>query len=908
MLLFDDLTCEYMKSPAAIDMKNPRFSWTIQARRREIMQSHYRVIVCSSREQALLCDGDLWDTKWVPSSESANILYRGRALSSNSAYWWSVAIRDTRGEESEFAEPTCFETALLHQSDWKAAWIGPLSPRTSITGYQYSEKRSPFFRKEVVLPQKIKRARAFFCGLGWGELYINGKKVGNNVLDPAPTDYDKTILYSTYDVTHCFHEGANAIGMIVGNGWFSEYMWKEAYGACAKAMLQIHLQYADDSTALIVTDKSFKTAFGPILETRLWGGEIYDARLECSGWNCVGYDDTAWLPVKIKDRSRGVMKSQLMSPIRVKEQIPATLLPGSNKNILLFDMNQFFGGWSRIKFKGKSGTKVTIRYSDRKTPQGEIDQHLQVAVPNVADKVDMWMPSTDIYILKGCPDGEIYEPRFTYHPVHYNQIEMPAEDVCILEIVGQKVYSDIELTGIFKCDNELINSIHKAVIQTLTNQMFGIPLDCLYREHWGWIDPGSIAGTLYTRQYMPVYWRKWADDIYQAQFANGAIPDIAPNYIQWNNVDPIWGGSYPRLIWFLYLYYNDEQLLSDHYESMKKSYEYHNLHAIDGILTEGSYGDHMLPGFKAGSEQFISDETSPEFLWTGCHYETALILSRSAKILGNTVDHEMYAKRAEQTKNTINAKWFDDENVCYDRGSQTSLFYALAAGLVPDGYEKKVLARAINDLEHKYHGNHHTGNTGTTAMIDVLCDMGRQDIMYGIANKTTYPGWGFMIASGSTTIWESWSKESNSGCSELSMTLWTTIDEFFYNDILGIKGPDFFKQENFVTPGFKDIVIAPYLPHDMNKAEGSFQTVYGNISSAWEKQKDGTFFKISIPANTQATIKLPANLDSTVKEDDTVIWSKGKSVCNLDGISSCLLVENYIVIKIGSGCYCFSIC
>jgi len=905
MLKIKELFCEYMKEPINIDVACPRLSWTIESTGRAVLQRQYRVVVCSSPDKAVSGIGDLWDTGRIDSDESANIIYKEQQLLSDTKYWWSVKIWDEQGNESDFAAPACFETALFHMSDWKAAWIGPKSPKTSINGYENGEIRSPFLRKEINLPQKVIKAKAFFSGLGWGELSINGKKVSDSVLNPAPTDYDKTILYSTYDIIGYLNEGANAIGILLGNGWFSEYMWKEAYGACAKAMLQINLQYEDGSTAIISTDKSWKVTFGPILETRLWGGEVYDARREIDGWNCVGYDDSAWVQANIKDRSRGLMKSQLMPPVKVKETIVPEQLETGKKDVLMFDMKELFGGWSKIKFKGKAGSTVTIKYSDRITPQGEIDQHLQVSVPNLSGRAEMWKNSIDIYTLKGSADGEIYEPRFTYHPVHYVQIELNPDDVTIEEIIGEKIYQDIDLSGSFECDNELLNSIHKAVVRTLTNQMFGIPLDCLYREHWGWVDPGSLAGTLYTRQYMPLYWRKWLEDIQQAQFENGAIPDIAPNYIQWNNVDPIWGGSYPRLVWFLYLYYNDEKLLRDHYDSMKRSYEYHNLHAVDGLLTEGSYGDHMLPGFEAGQEQFISDETSPEFLWTGCHYETALILSRSAAILGKTQDAEEYAKRAEATKKAINDKWFDAENSSYDKGSQTALFYALAAGLVPDGYEEKVLERAVNDLEQKYHGNHHTGNTGTTAMIDVLGDTSRQDVLYNMVNKTSYPGWGYMIANGSSTIWESWSQISNSGCLELSMTLWTTIDEFFYNELLGIKGPDYFKQGSFAKLGFKEIVIAPYLPAGMQYARGSFKTVYGTIASGWEKRKDETVFNISVPANTSATVFLPISAAGTVTEGNTVIWSDGKPGGNQNGITKTVLAGGKLRCTAGSGDYCF---
>lgn len=901
-------TCNYKKEPISVGTISPCFSWVIKSGSKGVRQKSYQIIVSDSAEKIVKETGSMWDTGWVESNTSVNVEYKGKKLQSDTTYYWTARIRDDSGIETQWTAPWKFTMAFLKQTDWTASFIGckkiPLNKWPNIA----SSKKSSIFRREYMIEKEIVSARAYFSGLGWGEIHINGNKVGNSVLDPGPTDYRCSVPYVVYDVLKHLIKGNNAIGIEVGNGWFSEYGWPFAYGAAPKAMLQINIKYSDGTSEKIYTDKSWKTINGPILENRFWGGEYYDSRLEQCGWTLSGFDDTHWENVKIKDRCQGVLKVQEMPPVKIMNTIiPKELYAATG--IKVFDMQQLFGGWSKIYVKGERGATVKIKYSDRLDDEGFIDQRFQKSTTLSSEEyTESFLAScTDTYILSGKSSCEVYEPKFTYHPVQYVQIEYNSDKVELIKIEGRHTHQDVDFSGEFICSNELFNKIHNAVVQAIKNQAFGIPLDCLNREHWGWIDPASIAGTFYPRQYMPLYWRKWAEDIRESQYANGAIPDIAPHYIQnWNNPDPIWGGSFIRLIWFYYQYYDDITILKDNYDSLKRLFEYHSIHKKNGILTEGTFGDHMMPGEAPGKEIFISQETTYEYLWTGWYFESANILSRIAEIFGNKNEEEYYADLAAETCKVINNVWFDKDKGFYDKGSQTAQYYALAAGFVPGKEKQRVLNYALKELDEKYHGNHHTGNTGTTAMLDCLGDLGYANVLHEMINQTSYPGWGYMIDNGATSIWESWSDDNEAGC-ELSMTMYTTVDEFFFNELAGIKGLGYFGDSLFDKPGFKTAVIAPFVPEDMEYAKADIRTVYGRLASGWTKKDGKTYFDISLPGNTDGILQLPYEGSNTVMEDGNIIWEDGKFVIGADGIKDAYMKDGKITFTIGSGDYCFEV-
>ena len=749
---------------------------------------------------------------------------------------------------------------------------------------------SPLLRKEFEVPKKVRRARVYISGLGWYELYINGKKVGDHVLDPATSDYRKRVYYVTYEVTDILEKGTNTVGVMLGNGWFSEPGHLK-YGDSPRLLLQMNIEFDDGTRTSIKTDRTWKTASGPVLRNDIYGGETYDARLEKQGWKKAGYDDSDWNRAITKSSPGGKMVSQLMPAIKVIQTIRPVKFTNPKPGIYVYDMGQLFGGWARLRVKGPEGARVTIKYSPRIFKETGLVDKRRHPVPQ----------ETDYYILKGDPKGEVYEPRFTYHPVRYVQLEGCPGEPTINDLEGRVVFSAVDMSGDFSCSNPLLNQIHKNVVWTFTNGLFGIPLDCLHREHWAWTDPATVTGMLYPRKYMPLFWTKWLRDIKDAQRKDGAVPDVCPTY-PGNRSDPAWGGNYPILVWYLYQYYEDEFLLEEHYETMRRWLKYLASISENHLVVKGHYGDHMLPGLKPGEEQFISKETPPPLVWTGYYYRGAYVFSQIAKILDKTDDAHRYAKLAEDIKDAFNKQWLNRDTSMYASGSQTANFLPLALGIIPEAYEKVVVQNLAKDIIEKYKVHHHAGNTGTTCMVDTLTEYGYADLMYKVATQTSYPGWGYMVARGATTIWENWGLHQDAE----SMVMWCTIDEFFYNDLTGIKGPDYYGSR-FTASGLRQIEIKPHVPGDLTQASGSIKTVRGRQSTNWKRTDDSLILEVTIPVNSVAKVSIPkiGLRNVTVTESGKAVWKNGRFIKGAYGITNGTETAEYVIFDVGSGSYRF---
>jgi len=751
--------------------------------------------------------------------------------------------------------------------------------------------RAPLLRKEFEIGRKVKRARVYISGLGWYELYINGRKVGDHVLDPATSDYHKRTLYVTYDVTDRLKPGRNSIGVMLGNGWYCE-PGRLKYGDSPRVLMQMHVGSTDGETTIIKTYKTWKASGGPIVRNDIYGGETYDARLEKPGWLASGYDDSGWNGAEITEGPRGKMQSQLMPGIKVNQTIKPVKFTNPKPGVYVYDLGQLFGGWARFRVKGPKGTQVTIKYAARMFKNGLVDKRRHRG-----------SRETDFYILKGDPKGEVYEPRFTYHPVRYVQIEghpgKPAKD----DLDGRVVYSAIDMSGDFECSSPMLNRIHRNVVWTLTNGLFGIPLDCLHREHWAWTDPATITGSLYPRKHMPLFWTKWLDDIADAQHPSGAVPDVAPSYA-FNRSDPAWGGNYPILVWYLHEYYGDRRIVERHYAGMKKWIDHLTSIADKHLIKKGHYGDHMLPGKAPGKEQFISRETPRPLVWTGYYYRGALVLSRAAALLGKTDDAKRYARLAEQIAKAFNGQWLNTKTHQYATGSQTANLFPLAMGIVPEANRPGVLRNVIKSITEEHKGHMYTGNTGTTCMVDVLAGLGQGELMYSVTTKPTYPGWGYMVDQGATTIWEMWGL---SGGAE-SMIMWATIDEFFYHDLAGISGPEYYGPLD-TAPGFRRIHIRPHVVGDLKHAKAAITTVRGVVSSSWKKNGKSLVLNVVLPVNSQAKVSVPTIglKNFTITEGGEVIWKDNAYVAGVAGISRGRRTDDYVTFDVGSGQYSFKL-
>ena len=528
MLRLTNLRCEYMSDPIGIETISPRFSWELEHPERNQKQSAYQILVASYRDLLGANTGDLWDSGKVLSERSVNVVYAGKSLKSSTSCYWKVRAWDADDQESEYSPTAFFEMGLLHAEDWQGEWIA------------WDGEGSPLFRQEFVLEKPIKRARFYISGLGYYEARINGHKVGEQVLDPGWTDYEKTILYASFDVTDFLQTSGNAIGVMLGNGRFcppDEVVNKppnplKKYGKQPLFLAQLNITYFDGTLVQVSTNSGWKAASGPIVYNDLYDGEIYDARLERSGWDSPGYDDTDWQNATEVQNPGGTLVSQTgCPPIKVTRTIAPQTLTTPNMGMFVYDFGQNFTGWVKLNVRGPRGTKLEIRYAELLHEDGSINQ-----LPNRSAK------ATDVYVLKG-EGEECFEPHFTYHGFRYVEVNGFPGTPALESLEGCVVHSAVPPTGRFLCSHPLINQIHQNVLWGQLSNLMSIPTDCPQRdERLGWLGDAHLTTEEAVYNFeMAGFYTKWMRDIRDAQKENGSVPDVVPTHWELYPADPAWG-------------------------------------------------------------------------------------------------------------------------------------------------------------------------------------------------------------------------------------------------------------------------------------------------------------------------------------------------------------------------------
>lgn len=517
----------------------------------------------------------------------------------------------------------------------------------------------------------------------------------------------------------------------------------------------------------------------------------------------------------------------------------------------------------------------------------------------------------DYYVLKGDPEGESYQPRFIYHPVQYVQLVGCTNKPSIDDIEGQMVRNDENLAGDFSCSNDLFNAIHDNVNRTLSNSLKGFLLDCLHREPYGYNEPASIAASLFTRKHLPLFWRKYATDIRLAARQDGSVGDVIPAFPgEPRDPDVSQGSAYAMLVWYLYQAYGDRSILEEHFETIKNWVDYIKNNMCEGsIVTVGWLGDHMVPGHAPGYEKWRSDETPPGLSWTALYYRNILLVSEMAKEIGLEKDQMTYERLAQEVKNDFNEKWLDKSTGHYGSRSQTAEMLPLSLGLVPDAQREKLVQNIAQNIINNDNRHLRVGHAGVTALIESLTANGLGEVMYDIVNTTTYPGWGYMVDQGATTIWESWGRDyATLGGRRRSdnMTMLAGVNEFFYRYIAGIQGPNFYGNEN-MKPGYQEFEIKPYPLRDLTYAEASINTVRGKIVSSWKIDEGAFKIDVEIPVNSTAFICIPklGKENIIISENERNVWTDNQFHEGAEGVTAGVDDGEYIKLKVGSGNYSF---
>ena len=849
------LRCEQLSDPRGIDVRQPQLGWQIRSDQRDLRQTAYQLLVASTMSGLSKDEGDLWNSGKVSSSQSQMIPYAGVPLKSRMGCYWKVKIWTTGGV-SEWSRPAFWSMGLLDGTDWTARWIGYDQgfPWDSVS--KFSRLSARYFRREFHAASDIRSATLYIIGLGHYQLYVNDRAADDQVLAESPTDYTRSVKYNTYDVTGYCRKGVNAIGVVLGNGRFFTMRPKykpekiKEFGF-PKLLLQLEIEYTDGTRQKIVSDDSWKfTADGPIRTNNEYDGEEYDATKELMGWNEPGYDDSRWLKPQLVLSPGGRIEAQMNEPIKVKATVHPISIRPLNDGVWIMDMGQNMAGWVQMNVKGNKGDKVILRYGETLQKDGDL------YTANLRDaKV------TDIYTLKG--EGvETWHPVFVFHGFRYVAISNYPGRPSVDDFEGQVVYDDIATTGTFRTSDTLINRIALNAWWGILSNYKGMPMDCPQRnERMPWLGDRAVGslGESYLFDNENLY-AKWLDDIEESQKPNGSLPDVAPAYWNYYSDNMTWPGAYILIADMLYNQFGNLCPIERHYSSMKKWLLYMSgKYEKEGLMTKDKYGDWCVP---PESPELIhsrdsSRNTDGQLIATAYYYHLLGLMQGFAGLLRLPADSSGFAATAAKVKDAFNRRYLDRATGAYSNNTVTANLLPLYFEMVPDAYRDRVFNHIVDKIERDNNGHISTGVIGTQWLMRGLTDHGRPDLAFRIADNRDYPGWGYMIGHGATTIWELWNGDSANPAmnSHNHIMLLGDLITWFYEDLAGIAPAE---------PGFKAIRMRPSFPAGLDHVQASYLTPYGMVSSEWKRQGNKLDWDIIVPPNTRALVHLPWGEDTEV--------------------------------------------
>jgi hypothetical protein len=894
------LKCENLANPVGIRSDRPFFSWELASVERGQNQTAFQVRVASSSDLMNNGEADLWDSGKRRSSENLFVGYEGKELVPGTEFFWRVRVWDQNGRASGWSETASFVTGLPGPPDWSGAgWIAyeklpdsmKLVPGVHGSGDHLGDvaRRRPVvpqFRKEFHAGEDLKKALVFVSGLGHYELRLNGRKVGDRFLSPGWTDYRRSCLYNTYDVTPLLQKGRNAVGIIVGNGFF--HINRERYRKLVIAygmpmfILKLQLDYQSGKRQTVVSSPDWKTVPSPIVFSSIYGGEDYDARLEHSGWDEPGFDDTSWMNAVTVSGPGGKLRPEQGHPLRVMEEIGAKTVKEPKKSVFIYDFGQNASGIIRLKVKGPKGQRILITPAELLTRDGLADQRASGA------------PYSFSYTLKG-EGEESWTPRFTYYGFRYAQVEgaVPGANESdaglpvMLDLALLHTRNSSPAAGSFQCSNPLFNRIYELINWAVKSNLASVPTDCPHREKLGWLEQTHLmGGSIQSNFEILSLYNKLIDDIIEAQLEDGLIPDIAPEYVPFEGGfrdSPEWGSAGVILPWLIYKWYGDRSAMERAYPTMKKYAAYLQGRAVNHILSHGLGDWYDLGPNPPGPSQL----TPLGLTATAIYYYDLTLLAETAALLGRAEDALNFRNLARDVRKAFNREFFDAERKIYATGSQTSNAMPLVLGLVEEADREAVFRNLVRSIREG--GNALTaGDVGYHYLVKALDHGGASDLIFEMNSRSDVPGYGYQLAKGATALTESWPAREDVSNNHMMLG---HIMEWLYAGLAGIRQAD----DSF---GFKRIIIRPQPVGDIAWVKANHRSLYGNIRSDW-KIEDGKFsLEVDIPVNCRALISLPCG-------DPAAVMESGRPVGQSRDIRLLGITDGRIVIEVGSGTYWF---
>jgi alpha-L-rhamnosidase len=873
------LSCEHLFNPMPLDASKPRLSWKILSPQRNVLQSAYQIRVATTSDfnkKSLI-----WDSGKLSSDQSVLQEYAGPALQSSKRYYWQVRVWDNQNRESAWSESAWWEMGLLQASDWKAQWIEPekeINPKAMLP--------SPLLRKVFKVDKKIQSARLYVSSHGLNEMYLNGQRVGQDLFTPGWTAYQHHLQYFAYDVSSLLTPGANAIGAMLGDGWYRGYLaWEDnrnVYGERLALLAQLVITLSDGSQQIIGTDATWKANDkSPIRMSDLYNGETYDARMEQANWAKANFNDGDWWSPKVADFPKNNLIAPQGPPVRRIQTLPAQKIITTPQGDKVIDFGQNLTGWVRFKVSGPEGTKVNIQHAEVLDKQGNFyTTNLRHARCELN------------YILKGRGE-EVYEPHFTFMGFRYIKVSNYPGELRPENFSAVVIHSEMPKTGTFNCSNPLLNQLQSNIEWGQRGNFLDVPTDCPQRdERLGWTgDAQAFSRTAAYNFQVAGFFNKWLLDLIADQGENGGVPFVVPNVLQRTkdvNGSSGWGDVCTIAPWNMYLVYGDKRLLERQYNSMEKWVGWIGTLAPEGIW-RGSFhfGDWLFYQAQISSPMEKSGYTDPDYIATAFYAHSTDILRKTAQVLGKKADEAKYAALFDKIKTAFNREFVAASGRTIS-DSQTSYVLGLQFNLFEEKNRSAATAQLVKDIKSRR--NHlSTGFLGTPYLCQVLSDNGHTEVAYDLLFQDTYPSWLYPVKMGATTIWERWdgikadSTFQDAGMNSFNHYAYGAIGDWMYRVVAGLE---------IGQTAYKHILIQPQPSPKLNYAKASFQSSYGEIVSGWERKGDKMVLQVKIPANTTATLTLPTKDASTLRESGNLMTNPKSTAKG-------------VVVELGSGEYVF---
>jgi alpha-L-rhamnosidase len=874
-----DLTCEHKVNPIGIDVKEPSLSWKIKSEGKNITQSAYAIRVF--RSPTFSNSSSVWESGKINSTTSILVGYAGPPVQSGKKYYWQVKIWDNNEKTSDWSTAAFWETGFLSHEDWKANWVEPV---------QDTARKMPalHLRKNFFIQKAVESATVYVTSHGFYELQINGSKVGDQVLTPGWTSYNKRLQYQVYYVGSLVKQGDNAIGAILGDGWYRGTLgWIDGFGIWGKKLAllcQLNIKYKDGTQEIIVSDKTWKgTQNGPITLNGIYDGETYDARKELLGWSSAKFDDHDWKLVSEVAHPKNNLIGSESVPIRKVQEIKPIKIFRTPKGVLVADLGQNMVGWIKLKVSGRAGTIVTIKHAEMLDKNGEFyTENLRAA------------DATARYVLKGGGE-EVYEPRLTFFGFRFIAIDGFPGELKAENITGVVVHSDMKPTGSFTCSNPLVNKLQQNITWGQKGNFVDVPTDCPQRdERLGWTgDAQAFCRTAAFNMDVATFFNKWMKDVSADQTEEGAVPWVIPDVLRNKMTSAGWGDVATVAPWTMYQVYGNKAVLETQYKSMKAYVDYIRSKAGNSFIWKSGsvFGDWLY--YKPQMENHTEPDgyTDPDMIATMFFAYSSKLVSQAARVLGKTDDEKLYKDVFENIKKVFLREYVTSSGRIFS-DSQTAYVLALYFDLLPEELKKNATEYLVNDIKKR--GNHlSTGFLGTPYLCHVLSNNGQLSVGYDLLLQETFPSWLYPVKMGATTIWERWDGQKpdstfqDKNMNSFNHYAYGAVGDWMYRVVAGIE---------IGSPGYTHILIQPKPDKRLSFARATYESPYGKISSSWEIKDNVMKMEVGIPPNTRSTITIPSARVESIKEN-------GKSLSQV--YSTARQNGNDVVVEVGSGSYRF---